>query len=122
VQLFLQKNKLMRFKIVYQTHKKLINMKVIQQNETTKGAFLTTEGDRVIGEMTYIWSGNNHFIINHTEVINQYQGQGVGKKMVEKAVEFARENNCTISPLCPYALYIFDQNPAYNDVRKSKHN
>jgi len=95
-------------------------MEVIQEKGTTEGAFVATEGDRVIGEMTYIWSGSNHFIINHTEVINQYQGQGVGKKMVEKAVEFARENNCTIYPLCPFAQDIFDRNPAYNDVRKSK--
>jgi len=93
-------------------------MEIIQKKGTTEGAFLATESDRIIGEMTYIWSGSNHFIINHTEVINQYQGQGVGRKMVEKAVEFARENNCTISPLCPFVREIFDKNPAYNDVKK----
>jgi predicted GNAT family acetyltransferase len=95
-------------------------MEIIHENGISEGAFLATEGGRVVGEMTYIWSGGDHFIINHTEVINQYQGQGVGKKMVEKAVEFARENNYTISATCPYAQYIFDQNPEYNDVRKSK--
>ena len=40
-------------------------MEVIQEKGTTEGAFLATDGDRVIGEMTYIWSGTNHFIINH---------------------------------------------------------
>ena len=99
-------------------HKKLYNMEIIQEKGTKEGAFLTTEGNRIIGEMTYIWPGNNHFIITHTEVIDQYQGQGVGKKMVEKAVEFARESSCTIFPACPYAQYIFDRNPEYNDVRK----
>jgi len=68
--------------------------------------------------MTYVWSGNGHFIINHTEVADQYQGHGVGKKMVEKAVEFARENNCTIYPLCSFAQDIFDKNPSYDDVIK----
>jgi len=95
-------------------------MEIRQQNGTKEGAFLATEGDKVVGEMTYVWSDNNHFIIDHTEVINQYEGQGVGKKMVEKAVEFARKKNYTITPLCPYAQYIFDKNPEYNDVRKSK--
>ena len=93
-------------------------MEIRHEKETPEGAFLAIEGDRVIGEMTYVWSGNNHFIINHTEVINQYEGQGVGKKMVEKAVEFARENNCTIYPLCPFVQHIFDKTPAYSDVRK----
>ena len=93
-------------------------MEIIQKNGITGGSFLAVEGDRTVGEMTYVWAGNNHFIVDHTEVINQYEGQGVGKKMVEKAVEFAREKNCTITPLCPYAQYIFDKTPAYNDVRK----
>ena len=95
-------------------------MEILQKNGTTGGAFFAVEGDKTIGEMTYIWSDNNHFIIDHTEVIDQYAGQGIGKKMVEKAVEFAREKNCTITPLCPFAQYIFDKNPEYNNIRKSK--
>jgi len=93
-------------------------MEIIQKNETEGGAFFAVVGDNTIGEMTYIWSDDNHFIVNHTEVINEYEGQGVGKKMVEKAVEFAREKNCIITPLCPYVRHIFDKTPAYNDVRK----
>ena len=93
-------------------------MEVIQRKGTTEGVFLAIEDNETVGEMTYIWSGDNHFIINHTEVTEQYQGKGVGKEMVEKAVEFARENNCTISPLCSYARHIFDRNPEYSDVRK----
>ncbi len=95
-------------------------MKITHQNGTSDGTFFATEDNRTIGEMTYVWSGKNHFIIDHTEVIDEYQGQGIGKKLVEKAVEFARENNCTIYPQCPFAHEIFDQNPSYNDVRKVK--
>ncbi len=93
-------------------------MQVIQKNGTQHGVFIATEGGDVIGEMTYIWSGNNHLSINYTEVIDLYKGQGIGKKLVEKAVEFARENNCTITPVCSFVRNIFDKNPAYNDVRK----
>jgi len=93
-------------------------MEIIHKKGTIDGVFLATEGDNVIGEMTYVWSGNNHFIIDHTEVDNQYQGKGIGKKLVEKAIEFARENNCTIYPECPYVQRIFDENPVYDDVRK----
>ncbi|MCL2289850.1 MAG: N-acetyltransferase [Bacteroidetes bacterium] len=94
-------------------------MEIIQENGTTEGVFLATEDGRVIGEMTYVWSGNEYFIINHTEVSDEYKGQGVGKKMVEKAIEFARENNYTIYPQCSFAQDVFDRNPAYNDVIKN---
>jgi predicted GNAT family acetyltransferase len=91
-------------------------MEIIQEKGTTKGAFFAKENDRVIGEMTYVWSGNHSFTIDHTEVDDRYQGLGVGKKMVEKAVEFARENNYTIYPLCPFVRGFFDKNPTYSDV------
>ncbi len=92
-------------------------MEIIHKKGIREGAFIATDGDRVIGEMTYVWSGKNHFIIDHTEVINQYEGKGVGKKLVEKAVEFARENDYTIYPQCSFVRHIFERNPAYNDVR-----
>jgi predicted GNAT family acetyltransferase len=95
-------------------------MEVVHKNEVSEGVFFAKDGDRVVGEMTYVWQGNNHFIINHTEVINGYEGQGVGKEMVEKAVEFARESNCTIYPLCSFARHIFDVTPAYKDVLKGQ--
>jgi predicted GNAT family acetyltransferase len=91
-------------------------MKITHKDEGNEGIFLAIEGDRIIGEMTYVWSGNNNFIIDHTEVIDEYEGQGVGKKLVEKAVEFARENGYTIFPQCSFVRHIFNRNPAYNDV------
>jgi predicted GNAT family acetyltransferase len=92
-------------------------MQVIQKNGPHNGTFIATHGDDVIGEMTYLWAGDKHFIINYTEVADQYRGQGIGKKMVEKAVEYARENHCTIFPQCSYVRTVFDRNPGFNDVR-----
>ena len=92
-------------------------MKIIHQETPVEG-FFAIEGNNVIGEMTYKWSGDKTFIINHTAVIEKYKGQGIGLKLLNKAVVFARENNCTIYPLCSFVRAIFDKNPKYNDVRK----
>jgi predicted GNAT family acetyltransferase len=43
-------------------------------------------------------------------------GKGFGKKMVVKAVEFAREKGIKIIPLCPFAKSVFDKTPEFNDV------
>ena len=36
--------------------------------------------------------------------------------MLAKAVEFARQNNIKIMPLCPFAKSVFDKVAEYQDV------
>lgn len=93
-------------------------MEVIQENGPKKGVFEVKDGKKTVAEMTYVWSSDTNFIIDHTEVSPSYQGQGLGKAMVDKAVEYARENEVTILPLCSFARSVFNRNPDYNDVRK----
>ena len=40
-----------------------------------------------------------------------------GYKLVEAAVNFARENNIKIMPLCSFANAVFRKRSDYNDVR-----
>lgn len=94
-------------------------MKIEQRNSDSQGVFLAKDNDQIIGEMTYVWGGGDgNFIINHTAVNSRYQDQGVGNSLVESAVEYARENNLTIRPLCSFARSVFDKNSSYDDVRQ----
>ncbi|NDV46491.1 N-acetyltransferase [Paludibacter sp. 221] len=93
-------------------------MKIEQRNNEDKGIFLAKDGDKIIGEMSYVWSGSDSFIIDHTGVNGKYQNQGVGSKLVNSAVIYARENQLTILPLCPFARAEFDRHPDYAEVRK----
>jgi predicted GNAT family acetyltransferase len=93
-------------------------MEIIQKKGTTKGAFLAKDNDTVIGEMTYVWSNADTMIIDHTAVSPDYRGQGIGNKLVEKAVDYARKNNITILPLCSFARSVFANTPSYSDVLK----
>jgi predicted GNAT family acetyltransferase len=36
--------------------------------------------------------------------------------MVTKAVEYARENNIKLIPLCPFSKSVFDKVPEFKDV------
>jgi predicted GNAT family acetyltransferase len=93
-------------------------MTIEHKNSSTKGIFLAKADEKIIGEMTYVWTDGNCFIIDHTEVMPEYQGKNVGQEMVKSAVDFARENNFTIIPLCPFAAAVFERHPDYQDVRK----
>ena len=91
-------------------------MEVQQKEEDEKGQFYIEIEGTVLAKMTYVWAGNDRIIIDHTEVNDLLKGKGAGKQMVVKAVEFAREKQISIIPLCPFAKSVFDKTPDLRDV------
>lgn len=91
-------------------------MEIQQINDTKKGYFEAVEDGKEAGKMTYTWAGDSQFIIDHTEVSPEFNGKGVGKKMLMAAVDFARKNNVKIIPLCPFAKSVFDKVEEIRDV------
>ena len=87
----------------------------LEYNEK-KGYFYVKVNDKTEAKMTFVFAGPHKIIIDHTEVNPGFNGKSFGKKMVEKAVVFARENNLKILPLCPFAKKVFDKTPEYSDV------
>jgi uncharacterized protein len=80
-----------------------------------KGAFfLERDGER-LAEMTYTVAGSR-VIIDHTNVDDRLRGTGTGRKLVEAAVEWARQEKAHLMPLCPFAKSVFDKTPSYADV------
>lgn len=91
-------------------------MKIERINDGNKGFFRAMENEVQAGLMTYTWAGSDKFIIDHTEVDENFKGQGVGKKMVMATVDFARANHIKIIPLCPFAKSVFDKVEEIRDV------
>ncbi|MBW1656068.1 GNAT family N-acetyltransferase [Flavobacterium quisquiliarum] len=91
-------------------------MEIQQINDIRKGYFEAVEDGKEAGKMTYTWAGDSKFIIDHTEVSPEFNGKGVGKKLVMAAVEYARNNNLKIIPLCPFAKSVFDKVEEIRDV------
>jgi hypothetical protein len=54
---------------------------------------------------------DGQLLLLHTEVPEQFQGQGVGGQLVTAAVEKARAEDLTIVPWCPYARRWLEQHP-----------
>ncbi|MFD2036914.1 GNAT family N-acetyltransferase [Belliella marina] len=90
---------------------------VTQQNSENKGQFTLLDDGKQIGLMTYSKAGKDKIIIDHTEVDPAYKGQGMGEKLVYAGVEYARNENLKILPLCPFAKIIFAKNKEIQDVR-----
>lgn len=69
-----------------------------------------------LAEMTYVISGEDIIIIDHTLVSDQLGGQGVGKLLLKEVVEWARDEKKKIIPLCPYAKVQMEKNQEYHDM------
>lgn len=91
-------------------------MEILQKDDGSKGMFYIEQSGKSVAQMTYVWAGDDRIIIDHTEVDDALKGQGVGKQMVAKAVEFARSKGIKIIPLCVFAKSVFDKEKEYRDV------
>lgn len=87
-----------------------------REDDGKKGSFILYENNEKAGEMTYTWAGSDKFIIDHTDVSENFKGKGIGQQLVMESVAFAREKNVKIIPLCPFAKSRFDKDPGIRDV------
>lgn len=81
-----------------------------------KGMFFVAEDGKRLAEMTYTMPAENKMIIDHTGVSDALRGKNVGYQLVHTAVEYARQNNIKIIPLCPFAKSVFDKKEDFRDV------
>ena len=60
---------------------------------------------------------NGRLTVFHTEVNPEFEGRGFAKLLLEKLVNYAKEKDLKIVPLCPYVNIQFRRHPAeYEDV------
>jgi predicted GNAT family acetyltransferase len=94
-------------------------MNVQHREGDTKGEFFIEKDGNVVAKMTYSKLGTKQIIIDHTEVADEYRGGDFGKSLVETGVQFARDHNLKIIPLCPFAKATIEKNPGLQDVLRS---
>lgn len=82
-----------------------------------RGMFYFEDEKGITSELTYSIKDNGILVIDHTKTRPALEGQGLASQLVKKSVEYARENNFKIDPLCSFAEVQFDENKDYQDVR-----
>lgn len=91
-------------------------MDIQQKDDGKHGVFELHDGEKLAGEMVYTWAGDQLLIIDHTDVADDYRGQGIGRQLLDTVIDFARKKELKIIPLCPYAKSVFDKHPELRDV------
>ncbi|MCD7937620.1 MAG: N-acetyltransferase [Tannerellaceae bacterium] len=91
-------------------------MDITHTSKKSRGVFSLSEEGRVVGIMTYQCMDEECFIIDHTEVDDEYNGKGYGTALILYAIDYARENQKKIIPLCPFVKSYFKKHPQVLDV------
>lgn len=86
------------------------------EDKGNKGRYVVRGPDGAEAEMTYTRVGESRIIIDYTGVPDAFRGQGIGARLVARAVEDARAAGKTILPLCPFAAAQFKRHPEWADV------
>jgi 8-oxo-dGTP pyrophosphatase MutT (NUDIX family)/predicted GNAT family acetyltransferase len=99
--------------------KKMSDELTIRVEESSKkGRFFVDLGDGYEAEMTYV-RNENQMIIDHTGVPKPFEGKGIAAHLVFAGVDFARQNNRKIVPVCSYAVLQFKRHKEWADVLAS---
>ena len=81
-----------------------------------RGAFFVEQEGARVAEMTYTRVSETLVIIDHTDVASSLAGQGVGRRLLDAAVQWARDTHTRIIATCPFASAQFARDPSIRDV------
>lgn len=83
--------------------------------ESKDGFEYRQDGD---SKANIIWSQEGDtMVMNGTYVSEELRGQGVGKKLLDEAADYARENGYKMKAVCPYVADSFEKSSDYNDIK-----
>lgn len=91
----------------------------ITHNEADHTFEVWIEGYR--SKLDYIRDGNN-FVIAHVGVYPEFRGQGIAGKIVETALQYAKQNSLRVIPMCSYAAAYIRRNPQYMELTSQERN
>lgn len=81
-------------------------------------AFVNKQDGEELAKITWTMLGDV-MVMDHTFVSEKLRGQGVAKQLLDRAVEYAREQEYKMEPVCSYVVTAFERYAEYDDVKTS---
>lgn len=69
-------------------------------------------------KIVYSVDDDGDYVIEETHVNDELEGQGVGSQLVETMVEFAKQEDKKIVPLCPFAKDVMEKDDSMKQLIK----
>jgi hypothetical protein len=76
----------------------------------------TVGEDPALAALLEYREGDGWLMLLHTEVLDGYEGQGIGSRLVRSVFEDARARDLRIVPKCPFVVRWLERHPEQHDV------
>jgi len=73
--------------------------------------FVILDNGMEAGWIQYKWLENGNILADGTRVYEEFKDQKLGMPLFNKLVEFAKDKNVKIHPLCPFVVKTFKRHP-----------
>ncbi len=89
-----------------------------ENHKSGNGGYITLKNSvEDVGRLTYtIVPELKKLIVSYVMVFPKFEGQGLGKKLVDKSVEFAQKNGWKIKAHCSYAHSVLSRKSDASDI------
>ena len=84
-------------------------------DDPESGAYLVEVDGSRVGKAEYRMRGGRHWFV-HTEVDDEYEGTGIGTKLVQFALDDVRAKGGLVVPICPFFAAYLRRHPEYEEI------
>ena len=87
-------------------------MKLRVEDQPDRNRYAVYAGERRAGYVTYRREGDV-LALDHTEVSEDFEGQGVGSTLIRHVLDEAREAGVGVLPFCSFVRSYVERHPEY---------
>ncbi|MFC6082348.1 GNAT family N-acetyltransferase [Sphaerisporangium aureirubrum] len=86
----------------------------VAENHDARRYEITVDG-RLAGFVQYR-RRPGQLVFTHTEIGDEYEGKGLGSRLIGAALDAARAAGVSVVPVCPFVSRFVEHHPEYRDV------
>ncbi|HET8885190.1 MAG TPA: GNAT family N-acetyltransferase [Salinimicrobium sp.] len=94
-----------------------MDYEIKQKEDNNQGMFFIEDEDGMLAEVIYAIQDNGIMEINETETNPKIAGKGLGSKLIKRVVDYAREKDLVVDPICSFAAAQFQKHEEYQDIQ-----
>lgn len=72
--------------------------------------------DGQVAGLLFYRAREGELVLVHTEVADEFEGQGIGSRLVAGALDDIRARGLRIVPICPFVKAYLRRHPEYTDL------